>query len=105
MGINHLHEACDQAAAQLDAVLAEIEPFETMRRGADMYAVLSLAQTSLRKVAALNRGDDDLLTDGTVGLIQMTTAALTGRPAGEGLELAAIGQIVDTTKANMRAGL
>lgn len=95
MSINQLHEACDQAAAELDAVLREIEPFETTTRGGDMYALVSLARTSLVKAAALSRSfDEEPLSDGVAGLMQMTTAALTGEAAADGLEFAAIGQIV-----------
>jgi len=104
MSINHPHEACDQIDAELDAVLAEIEPFDSMMRGADMYELVSLAQTSLRKAAALSRDfNEDTLSDGVVGLVQMTAAALTGEPAPDGLEFDAIGQIVDLVKASQRA--
>jgi hypothetical protein len=102
MGTTRICDVCDALAGQLDALLVELEPAEETIRGGDLRELVELAQTSLKKAAAIDQGDNTL-TDGVVGLIQMTAAAINDQPGPDGLELEAIGQIVHTAKASRRA--
>jgi hypothetical protein len=102
MSINHLQEACRDTAAELDAVLAELEPIDNTLRGGDMRELVGLAQACLQAAARRADGTDAAIGDGLAGLVQITTANLTGGPAAEGLELDAIGQIITTVQAGQR---
>jgi hypothetical protein len=102
MSINPLQQACDQAAAQLDALLDEACLEEYAHLGADVYGLIRLGQACLETAARLDDTTDAAISHGAAGLVQITTAALTGEPAAQGLELDAISQVVTTARAAER---